>query len=275
MKISGLVFATLLCIPALMGQVPLKDSPFLRITCLKLKDGVTSSAFEKFIQDYEVKRYQAIANGGGLSRWSLDRNVLPGGAASECAYRYAYTYNGFPPETTADLLAQSLKDAGLNVTPQEYLTKRSSFARQVRSDIYRQTSGMVLVGKGQYVVHGTVKIKPEKYEEYARLLKTMWAPLSTELLNQGKIASWHTAYMLYAADRDPYNAFFSRSFPEWKGLGPDPEAGTIFQKVHPGGSGADMNRRFSEASTLHSVEVYYVLQAIESKPAIPTPPSGK
>jgi len=101
-------------------------SGYHTVACIKVKPG-KDAEYRKWATDDLHKLQQAVADSGRITTWMLLRSVMPQGSSAACDYLSISVFPGAPPTPMGlDSMGSALKKAGLTMSAQEYVDRRSS-----------------------------------------------------------------------------------------------------------------------------------------------------
>ena len=127
------------------------------VACIKVKPE-NNSEFRKWSAGDVHKFAQSRVDGGALSSWILLRAVIPAGTSAECDYVIVRMYPGAPPKPldVGDLDA-ALKKAGIAMSGQQYLDRRTSLTTLVSNNMFQNRASVGSFKLGDYFVVNYMK----------------------------------------------------------------------------------------------------------------------
>jgi hypothetical protein len=271
MKTIGMIVAVFAAMPAAWSQSGSGPVRYSTVACLKLAPGVTAAEFEKFHEEYELKRFQWRVNAGQMLAFRIDRNVSPGLTAeeSECGYVVTSVFEGFPPEVTPKALEESVRGAGIRMTAEELLAKRGKLAQLVRSEMRRIHANAGGGGRGNYRVVARFKVLNGQMNAWNNLQQQMWLPYHAERVKQGAGYFYSASSLVFPDFDGGYNAFVTMAYEDWAKLGQRTGSLETWAKVHPGKKMEDVQEQGRRLAPQMKMELYRTVLRTEPAPARP------
>ena len=217
----------------LFAQNAPSSTGFFTVSCLKLEPG-KSTEFRSWMSDVVHKVAQSRVDAGVLTSWELYREVLPQGSDAHCDYAIIARYPGLPPEPTTDQsLPAMLKKAGVNLTAQQYLERRSSVAHLVESTISQTRASVGSAKVGDYLVVNHMKVS--NVNDWVAYEKKAWQPVAEAMDSDGVRSGW-----FLSADIIPFGSEVGATgttvdiYPSWDAIFKDDAAFVDrWRKAHP------------------------------------------
>jgi hypothetical protein len=237
--------------------------------CIRVTPG-KAHELESFLRDVVVPLNQARADAGEFEWFLAERAVIPAGSSARCDYRVAHIYKGMPPEeATNEQLGAALKRAGMSLTAEQFLEKRSALTQLVSVDLwYTFESVGPTWAKGSYLKFNHYKVKDGQYDEYLRLERSYWKVLMEAWLKAGGKGSWVlTGLWMPGGDVIPYNAMTIDVFPDWSGLLNGVPVNELWPKAIPNTPFAEAMAQEDKVRSTHAQEVYRLVERVDRKPA--------
>jgi hypothetical protein len=235
-------------------------SGFHRVACLKVSPQ-NSDAYRKFVSDDSAKVMQAEIKSGIISGWLLMRSVVPQGESARCDYLSVSVLPGYPTQHP-NALADAIKQAGLKMTADEYISKRDSLTTLVSNDLFQTRAMVGGIKKGDYL-EVLYQNTPNRQAWLANEMK-VWKPVAESMLKDGSRTGWYAVYRLLPAGSEmKYNAINVDVFPSleavFKG---DPHFEDRWKSVHPE---MDLNQTMQGLARFRTTvneELYTVIDAV-------------
>ena len=225
------VAAAALSVPSFPQQATLG---YHSVACVKVKPD-SAAAFREFAAGEAHKIAQGRVDDGELTAWYLLRAVFPQGETSECDYVVVSIFPKLPHALSAEQLNAAIKEAGLKITPEDYIKHRDAVARLMSMAIFQNVA---LVGgpkKGDYFEVNYMKASDANLDDWVVNEKKVRQPVAEALVKDGKQDGWslNLTAMPFGADM-PYQGVTVDIFPSMDAVfADDPQFADRFRKVHP------------------------------------------
>jgi hypothetical protein len=205
-----------------------------RVACIKVQSGKMAN-YRQFSADLSTKTMQAAANSRDIAGWYLLRSIAPTGEAAQCDYVSVTSYSALPPPpATREQLALRLKQAGIQMTADEFIAKRDGLSRLVSQEIWRTIDRVGEPQTGDYMLLNFGKIS--NMTEYLDIEQKVWKPMAEAWAKDGKqLRAWAVTVPVLPSGSDrPYQAVSLDVFPSWEAVFQPRGAPEMFNRVHPG-----------------------------------------
>ncbi len=213
------------------------------VACIKVKPE-NNSEFRKWSAGDVHKFAQSRVDGGALSSWILLRAVIPAGTSAECDYVIVSMYPGAPPKPLElDDLDAALKKAGVAMTGQQYVDRRTSLTTLVSNNMFQNRASVGSFKTGDYFVVNYMKAL--NIEDYVAWEKKAWQPMAEAMAKDNSRSGWSVNTLVFPGGTDvKFNAVTVDVYPTWDSIfngnehfidmwrkaHPDMELGTTFEQ---------------------------------------------
>jgi hypothetical protein len=235
------------------------------VACIKVKPE-NSSEFRKWAAGDVHKLAQSRVDGGAVSQWILLRSVIPSGTSAECDYLVVTMYPGVPPQPMGlEELDGALKRAGISMTAQQYVDRRSSLTTLVSNNMFQNRAFDGVFKKGDYF--GVNYMKASNVEEYVAFEKKAWQPMAEAMDKENLRSGWSLNTLVFPGGTDvKFNAVTVDVFPTWESIfySDFGHLSELWKKVHPE---MDFGTTFEQYDKLRhqgDVDIYLVEDTIKS-----------
>ena len=245
MKVPSL-FAFAALVAAFSAMLPAQQGStgYHSVACIKVKPE-NNTDFRKWAAGDVRKLAQSRVDGGAVSQWILLRSVIPAGTSAECDYVIVTMYPGVPPQPMGlEELDAALKKAGISMTAQQYVDRRTALTTLVSNNMFQNRAFVGGFKKGDYFVVNYMKTS--NMEDYIAWEKKAWQPMAEALDKENLRSGWSLNEMVYPGGSDvKFNAVtvdvyptwesiffndFQRFYQLWQKAHPDMEFGTTFEQ---------------------------------------------
>ena len=246
MKFPGL-FVCAALFAAFSAMLPAQQaSPgYHSVACIKVKPE-NNNEFRKWAAGDLHKLTQSRVDGGAVSQWILLRSVIPSGTSAECDYAIVTMYPGVPPQPMGrEELDAALKKAGISMTAQQYVDRRSSLTTLVSNNMFQNRALVGGFRTGDYFVVNYMKVS--NMADYVAFEKKAWQPMAEALDKENLRSGWSLNTMVFPGGADvkfnavtvdvypTWESIFNRDFQQfrqlWQKAHPDMEFGTTFEQL--------------------------------------------
>jgi hypothetical protein len=206
---------------------------FHRVACVKVKPE-NNTEFRKWAAGDVHKLTQSRVDSGEISSWILLSSVTPTGASAECDYLIVYMYPGIPPRPMElDDLDGALKKAGIAMTAQQYVDRRTSLTTLISNNLFQNRAFVGSFKKGDYFVVNYMKAP--NIEDYVAWEKKAWMPFADAMAKQGARSGWSLNTMVFPGGSDvKFNAVTVDVYPTWDSIfNTGSNFPELWRKVHP------------------------------------------
>lgn len=255
--LSGALLVTAFSICVTAQQEP---SGFHRVACIKVAPQ-NNDAFRKFVNDDVIKVEQAEIKSGILSGWMLMHSVIPSGQSAQCDYLSIGILPGSPTQHP-NALSDAIKQTGLKMTADEFISKRDSLTTLVSNDLFQTRVMVGGIKKGDYLE----VLYQQTSNQQAWLANDIkvWKPIAESMLKDGTRTGWFAVFrILPAGSSMKYNAINVDVFPSleavFKG---DPQFQNRWKTAHPDMDLISTMQGLDKFRTTENEELYTVVEAV-------------
>lgn len=236
-------------------------SGYHSVVCIKVRPE-KASEFRKWATEDVHKLIQSRVDSGAISTWFLLRSVIPQGSSAECDYVVVSMYAGAPPKPMdMDELDGALKKAGLTMSAQEFVDRRSSLTRLISNNMFQNK---ILVGeakKGDYFMVNYMKVS--NMDDWLAMEKKIWQPMAEAMAKDGVRSGWSVNVQVLPNGSDlKYQAVTVDIYPTWEAVFADTHYGDIFKKAHPDMDVGTTMEDFAKVRTIESTELYQLADVV-------------
>jgi hypothetical protein len=239
---------------------------FHSVACIKVKPE-NNTEFRKWAAGDVHKYAQSRVDGGALSSWLVLRAVTPTGSSAECDYIIVSMYPGIPPQPMGlEELDAALKKAGITMTAQQYVDRRTALTTLVSNNMFRNQDSVGTFKKGDYFVVNYMKVADANMDDYLAWEKKVWKPLAEAMAKDGVRTGWSlNTRVLPGGSELPFQAVTVDVFPSWESIYKD-DAQFVerWRKVHPDLELGTTFERYEKLRSLTRNELYVVQDLINS-----------
>jgi hypothetical protein len=256
------------------AQAP-ADPPTIRDYCVKVTGKVAD--YEAYLKDVTLPVARARAEAGDFQWFIVAKGVFPSGSSAPCDYRLVYGYKGLPPEAASrDTLAAALKRAKLTISVDEMVARRDALTHLVGVDLWYGIGGVGSdVVKDNYIALNHNTVKDGQFAEWQKLELTYWKPLVEAWLKAGGKGAWSISSLRWPTGTSaPYSSLSVDVFQDWNSLVRGVPLDTLWPKVHPNITSAEVFEKLAKTRSVHDQEIYKVFDVVEvtkSSSAISSP----
>lgn len=234
-----------------------------QMTYIKVHAG-KSDEWLQMVRDTSMKIAQKNADAGEILSWTLLKSVYPIGQEARADYLISEITAG-SPHSHLRTLAENLKQAGVAVTADELLKKRSATSDLVAQELWQPQVYNGGAQKGNFLVINFMKVlNPDKH--YA-LETTIWSPMTKEWIKQGALTGWiYATKIMPAGSESPYTAYTADMFTSMEAALGAHSYEEVFAKVHPGKKVDDVFADADKARNIAKRELWEVIERVTKKP---------
>jgi hypothetical protein len=203
------------------------------VACIKVKPE-NNTEFRKWSAGDVHKFAQSRVDGGAVSSWVLLRSVIPAGESAQCDYVIVTMYPGIPPQPMGlEELDAALKKAGIAMTAQQYVDRRTSLSKLISNNMFRTRASVGTFKKGDYFVVNYMKTA--NMNDYVAWEKKAWQPMAEEMAKDNTRSAWSLNTLVFPGGTDvKFNAVTVDVYPTWESIfNPDPHFYDTWRKAHP------------------------------------------
>ncbi|MGO9339317.1 MAG: hypothetical protein ACLPY1_17615 [Terracidiphilus sp.] len=245
---------------ALSASLIAQQAPtgYHNVACIKVKPEKTAE-FRKFFEDDVRKVQQARADSGAISTWILVRSIAPQGASAECDYLSISTYPGVPPKPLSlDELGAVIKRAGLTMSAQEYVDRRTSLTELVSNNLFQNRIFVGTMKKGDYLMANYMKVA--NIDDWLAYEKKVWQPIAESMVQAGHSSGWSVNVQVLPGGADlPFDAVTVDVYPSWDALfAVESHYNEHFKKTHPDMEMGTTMEQFQKLRTILSSELMVI-----------------
>jgi len=258
-----MVSAALMIAAASLAQSPTLG--FHSVACFKVKPE-NSADFRKFAEGELHKIAQGRVDDGELTAFYLLRAVFPQGQAAECDYVVVAIFPKLPHAFGRENLAAAIKQAGLSITPEDYVNHRNAVSTLITTGVYQNVGVVGQPKKGDYFQVNYMRVTDENFDDYIALEQKVWKPLAEQYIKDGLEDGWsiNIARMPIGSDM-PYQVVTVDMFPTMDAIfADDPKFVERFHKAHPDREIGTTFQQFEKLRVRSQVKLY-VLEDLIAK----------
>ena len=246
----------------LNGQQPTTPVYTQTLTYLKVPTG-KGDEYLAFFNETSKKMAQVRANAGEILSYTLLRSVYPAGEEARANYLVSIIFEGAPqPPASRSKMETDLKKAGVKMSIDEFLKKRTSLATLVAQEMWRPQARVAAPKVGHYIFINQMKVLDAP--NYFTFEQTVWRPLAEEWVKQGAMSGWIFATKMLPGGTDaPYTAYSADMFPSWQAVFAPRPSQPIFAKVHAGKNYDETMSQISKLRSLGRRELWVVVERVE------------
>ena len=243
-------------IAALPVLLPAQEGPrgYHAVACVKVKPGA-SAEFQKFAAGDLHKLQQSFADSGRIAAWFLLKYAMPQGSSAPCDYVTISLYAGAPlAQPGADAMGAALEKAGVAMSGQQFIDKRSSLVDLVNYEMWQNQAAVGTLQKGDYVVLNHMKV--QNLDDWIAYEKKVWRPVAESLVKDGIQRGWTLNVQLMPGGSDvKYQASTADVYPSMEAIFKGFDLVDLFKKVHPDLDVNQTMERFQKLRTIGSAEL--------------------
>lgn len=248
--------------------LPAQQAPsgFHSVACIKVKPE-NNSEFRKWAAGDVHKYAQSRVDSGALAAWFMLRAVIPAGRSAECDYVIVSIYPGIPQEPMGlDELDAALKKAGIAMSAQQYVDRRSALTTLISNDMFQNVETVGKNKKGLYFRVNYMKVADADEDDYFAYEKKVWKPLAEEMAKDGTMAGWSlNRRFLPDGSEQPYQAVTVDVYPTWESVfKDDAHFADRWHKVHPDLELGTTFERYGKLRSVTKSHLYVVQDLVES-----------
>ena len=247
---------------SLFAQRP--NTGYHSVACIKVK-AEKNTEFRKWAAEDAHKFAQSRVDAGAYSTWFMLRSVVPQGTSAECDYLVISMFPAAPPAPMGlEELGVALKKAGMSMSAQEYVDRRTSLTTLVSNNMFQNQASVGAMKKGDYFMVNYMKVP--NMEDYVAYEKKVWKPLAEAMAKDGVRSGWSlNTQVIPSGSGTPFQAVTVDVYPSWESVfKDDSQFVDRFRKTH-----ADMElgttfEAYEKLRTLVSTQLYTVTDMISS-----------
>ena len=180
---------------------------YLGLTYIQTLPG-KAEAFRKFAETDLVKFGQMGVDEGTLDAYYVARLTAPYVAGSDYNYLQVVWYKQRPSLAPLDMKVWEARAKKAGYTSyQQYLDKRDSMAKIVRTAWRVSTARLGDVKVGSYIRSASYQVEPEYRQEMIRFLRTYTMPLAQDRISAGSLQGWGVSRPATAVTSDDEAGF--------------------------------------------------------------------
>jgi hypothetical protein len=258
MKISRLflgVAITLVFTLNLTAQHP--STGFHSVACFKLKAD-SAADFQKFETELLHKVAQGRIDDGELTALYVLRSAIPQGESAECDYVVVSIFPKLPHLFGKEQLQAAIKQAGLDITPEDYINRRNAVSKLVSTAIFQTAASVGAPKKGDYFQVSYMQVAPDNLSDWINYERKVWKPLAEALVKDGKQDGWsvNVQAMPFGTDT-PYQGVTVDVYPSVEAaFAEDSQFLDRFRRVHPDMEFGTTIEHFEHLRTQSLVHLY-------------------
>jgi hypothetical protein len=238
---------------------------FHSVACIKVKPE-NNNEFRKWAAGDVHKLAQSRVDGGAVSQWLLLRAVIPSGTSAECDYVIVTMYPGVPPQPMGlEELDAALKKAGISMTAQQYVDRRSALTTLVSNNMFQNRAFVGGFKKGDYFVVNYMKAS--NMGDYVAFEKKAWQPMAEALDKENLRSGWSLNTMVFPGGTDvKFNAVTVDVYPTWESIfnGDFRHFYELWQKVHPDMEFGTTFEQYNKLRHQGDIDIYVLQDSITS-----------
>ena len=235
------------------------------VACIKVKPE-NNTEFRKWAEGDVRKLAQSRVDAGAYSSWLLLRSVIPSGASAECDYAVVTMYPGIPPKPMGlEDLDAALKKAGIAMTAQQYVDRRTSLTSLISNNMFQNRVSLGTFKKGDYFVVNYMKAS--NVEEYVAFEKKAWMPFADAMDKENSRSGWSLNTLVFPGGNDvKFNAVTVDVFPTWDSIysADFQHLSELWKKVHPEMEFGAAFEQYDKLRHQGDVDIYVVEDTIAS-----------
>jgi hypothetical protein len=211
---------------------------YISVTYLKTLPG-KADAFRKFAETEMVKMGQMGIDDGVLDAYYVTRLTAPYTTASDYDFSTVVWYKNRPSLATPDRATFDARAKKLGYSSyQQYLDKRDSFAKPVRTAWRTVIARIGDVRVGSYLRTANWQVEPEYRQDTLRFIEEYTMPLAKARIGDGRAQGWgltRPAAVTGSDDEAGFSFSISNVLKDSDALmsGPGPLTEEIFKKTLP------------------------------------------
>ena len=207
-------------------------SGYHTVACVKVKPG-KEAEYRKWAAEDGHKFQQANADSGRLFAAYFLRAVMPQGTSAACDYLSVSMFPGAPPAPMSpDAMGAALKKAGLTMSAQEYVDRRSSLTQLVSNNMFQNQVFVGAAQKGDYFMVNYMKV-PDM-TDWLAFEKKVWQPMAESMAKDGVQRGWSVNAQVLPSGSDlKFQAVTVDIYPSWDAVFRGIGFTERFKKVHP------------------------------------------
>jgi hypothetical protein len=233
-------------------------SGFHGVACIKIQPG-KSAEFHKWMATDGRAFQQARVDSGAITTWFLLHSVIPQGTSAECDYLSIALYPGAPPKPGGlDEIDALLKKAGLTMSAQEFVDRRSSLTELVSNDLFQNRISVGTMKKGDYFMVNYMKVSD--IGDWLKLEKELWQPMAESMVQAGVTSGWSVNVQVLPGGTDlPFQAVTVDVYPSWDAVfAGNAHVMEHFKKAHPDEEFGTTMERIEKLRTIVSRKLFTV-----------------
>lgn len=235
----------------LQGEEPASPDYYQTLVYIKVPPAGRSD-YNQLVKDVLMKTAESRVKSGEIISWTLLQAVMPAGDEARADYVMSTIFSKLPP-APLDQAGQAalLKTAGVKISYDEFVARRSKVSSLVASELWKPHARVGAPQKGHYLYINRMKVLDAK--AYGEFEQTVWRPLAEHMVKSGSLSGWIYATKILPTGSDtPFSAYTADMFPTWEAVFQNRGIDEAFAKVHPG---KDIDKTFDEVAKLRSLAV--------------------
>ncbi|MGP8251564.1 MAG: hypothetical protein ACLQHF_05975 [Terracidiphilus sp.] len=233
------------------------SSGFHSVACFKIKAD-SGAEFQKFETELLHKVAQGRVDDGELTALYVLRSVIPQGESAECDYLVVAIYPKLPHMFGHEQLQAAIKQAGLDITPEDYTNSRNAVSKLVSLAMFQNQALVGAPKKGDYFQVSYMKVAPGNMNDWIDYEKKVWKPLAEAMVKDGKQDAWslNVQVMPFGTDT-PYQGVTVDIYPSMDAVfADDAQFYDRFKRVHPDMELGTTIEHFERLRTQSMVHLY-------------------
>jgi len=246
----------------LVAQQPNSLPYTQKLTLIKVQPG-KGSEWLKMTREESMKLAKMRVDAGEIVAWTLLRSVYPAGEEARAHYAVSVLNEGPParPKSITDLEAD-LKKAGLEMSAEDYRSKRNAISTQVATELWRIREHVAAPQKDHYVFLNFMKVHDT--EAYNVFESKVWRPMAESWVTEGAMSGWLFATKILPGGTDTvYSAYSADMFPTWEAAFANRSMEAKFEKTHPGKSYQQASTDMPKLRSLSKRELWMIVERVD------------
>jgi hypothetical protein len=239
---------------------------YLSTSCIKVLPGKMQE-YRQFVTDYNLKANSQLVSSSEIASWTLLRSVLPAGEEARCDFISVIAHKAEPlPPLGPGEAEKVLQKAGINMTWQAFVAKRSELTKLVSTELWRARERVGASQKGDYLYLNFMKV--HNPADYMKFEKEVWRPLAESMVKDGSMRGWTFSTLVLPGGTDrTYTAVSADIFPSWEAIFKPGSFVETFKKTHPNKNMEETMSSLSKLRDLGRRELFVIQEKVAATPA--------